>query len=87
MQHTHTLSLSLSLLLSLSLSLSLSLPQNRMASRAFPGRDKDASGDWSHDRCSIMKHLRRREVDVKLSGKGNSNSHGARSVHLIITMI
>ena len=26
------------------------------------------------------------KVDVRLSGKGNSNSHGARPVHLIITM-
>jgi len=26
------------------------------------------------------------EVDVRLPGKGNSNSHGARPVHLIITM-
>ena len=28
-----------------------------------------------------------RKVDVGLSGKGNSNSHGAKPVHLIITMI
>ena len=28
-----------------------------------------------------------RKVDVRLLGKGNSNSHGARPVHLIITMI
>jgi len=27
-----------------------------------------------------------RKVDVRLLGKGNSNSHGARPVHLIITM-
>jgi len=27
------------------------------------------------------------EVDVRLPGKGYSNSHGARPVHLIITMI
>ena len=26
-------------------------------------------------------------LDVRLPGKGNPNSHGARSVHLIITMI
>jgi hypothetical protein len=25
--------------------------------------------------------------DVRLPGKGNSNSHGARPVHLVITMI
>ena len=28
-----------------------------------------------------------RKVDVRLPGKGNSKSHGARPVHLIITMI
>jgi len=28
-----------------------------------------------------------RKVDVRLPGKGNSNSHGARPVHLIITTI
>ena len=28
-----------------------------------------------------------RKVDVRLPGKENSNSHGARPVHLIITMI
>ena len=28
-----------------------------------------------------------RKVDVRLPGKGNSNSHGARPVHLISTMI
>ena len=28
-----------------------------------------------------------RKVDVRLPGKGNSNSHGARPVHLILTMI
>jgi len=33
-------------------------------------------------------YLRRdRKVDVRLPGKGNSNSHGARPVDLIITMI
>jgi len=32
-------------------------------------------------------NLHGREVDVGLPGKGNSNSHGARPVHLIITMI
>jgi len=30
---------------------------------------------------------RARKVDVRLRGKGNSNTHGARPVHLIITMI
>ena len=28
-----------------------------------------------------------RKADVRLPGKGNSNSHGARPAHLIITMI
>ena len=28
-----------------------------------------------------------RKVDVRLPGKGNSNSQGARPVHLIVTMI
>jgi len=28
-----------------------------------------------------------RKVDVRLPGEGNSNSHDARPVHLIITMI
>ena len=28
-----------------------------------------------------------REVDVRLPGKGNSNSHGARPVHQIISVI
>ena len=28
-----------------------------------------------------------RNVDARLHGKGNSNSHGARPVHLIITMM
>ena len=31
--------------------------------------------------------LRVRKVDVRLPGKGNSKSHGARPVHLIIKMI
>ena len=28
-----------------------------------------------------------RKVDIRLPGKGNSNSHGARPVHLIISMV
>ena len=35
--------------------------------------------------CQIYPTLRK--VDVRLPGKGNSNPHGARPVHLIITMI
>ena len=36
--------------------------------------------DWSARYCAGG-------VDVRLPGKGNSNSHGARPVHLIITMM
>ena len=35
----------------------------------------------------LSLRLPARKVDVRLPGKGNSNSHGARPVHLIITMI
>ena len=35
----------------------------------------------------IRREMRFRKVDVRLPGKGNSNSHGARPVHLIISMI
>ena len=40
--------------------------------------------------CEVLHHQFRhlfRKVDVRLPGKGNSNSHGARPVHLTITMI
>jgi len=41
------------------------------------------------ERKSVLEDglLSVRKVDVRLPGKGNSNSHGARPVHLIITMI
>ena len=35
----------------------------------------------------VQEHRLLRKVDVRLPGKGNSNSHGARPVHLTITMI
>jgi len=35
----------------------------------------------------LQVHSRPRKVDVRLPGKGSSNSHGAGPVHLIITMI
>ena len=38
-------------------------------------------------RCSAPYICHPREVDVRLPGKGNSKSHGARPVHLIIKMI
>ena len=37
-------------------------------------------------RNELLAYLRG-EVDIRLPGKGNSNSHGARPVHLIITTI
>ena len=37
---------------------------------------------------SVQRRFARlRQVDVRLHGKGNSNSHGARLVHLTITMV
>ena len=44
----------------------------------FPGRLVAIDVRLMHD----MQY-----VDVRLSGKGNLNSYGARPVHLIITMI
>ena len=35
----------------------------------------------------FTKAICARKVDVRLPGEGNSNSHGARPIHLIITMI
>ena len=35
----------------------------------------------------VMSCGRSRKVDARLHGKGNSNSHGARLIHLIITMM
>ena len=32
-------------------------------------------------------HSRARKVDVRLPGKGNSNSHGTRLVYIIMTMM
>jgi len=46
-------------------------------------------GVWFYERGTpgVKSGGRFRKVDVRLPGKGNSNSHGARPVHLIITMI
>ena len=38
---------------------------------------------WRDERQAVLD----RKVDVRLPEQGNSNSHGARPVHLIITMI
>ena len=37
--------------------------------------------------CLVLKVPPPRKVDVRLPGKGNSNSHGARPVRVIITMM
>jgi len=44
----------------------------------------DLAGVEVRPRCIHQNLLRK--VDVRLPGKGDSNSHGARPVHLIITM-
>ena len=48
-----------------------------------PGSHRSSSGPSQPalDTCTHTK------VDVRLPGKENSNSHGARPIHLIITMI
>jgi len=44
---------------------------------------------WREPPSPVLHHVLRltRKVDVRLPGKGDSNSHGARPVILIITMI
>ena len=37
--------------------------------------------------CPMVHCMRPRKVDIRLPGKGNSKSHGARPVHQIISMI
>ena len=39
------------------------------------------------EECPSLARSNHRKVDVRLPGKGNSNSYGARPLHLIITMI
>ena len=52
------------------------------------GRDGGTNGrDDFRQGWARGVHLLARTVDVRLPGKGNSNFHGARPVHLIITMI
>ena len=45
-----------------------------------PAQIHDSNRGYQHETVT-------RKVDVRLPGKGNSNSHGTRPVHLIITMI
>ena len=35
----------------------------------------------------VLNSVRPRKLDIRLPGKGNSNSYGARPVHQIISMI
>jgi len=59
------------------------------------GGDEDEAEGEHEDHAQLvppllrLQHVRHlfRKVDVRLPEKGNSNSHGARPVHLIITMI
>jgi len=58
------------------------------------GAEDDAELEERHRPGEEGQHVPRRQivpplrkVDVRLPGKGNSNSHGARPVHLIIPMI
>ena len=41
----------------------------------------------SYFACCVWGRCFTRKVDVRLPGKENSEAHGARPVHLIITMI
>ena len=42
----------------------------------------------THRRVDEKDGIRQnRRVDIRLHGKGHSNAHGARPVHLIITMV
>ena len=52
------------------------------------GREVDQPGSHLFDGLGFGRVLEgSRKVDVRLPGKESSNSHGARPVHLIITMI
>ena len=52
----------------------------------LPGRKKESADGITS--CLLWGlGVGARQVDVRLPGKGDSNSHGARPVHLIITMI
>ena len=76
------------------------VPSARESAAAFRVSGLLGVGDEGHlllvDRAHVRLQVRRRpalqrfefrKVDVRLPGKGNSSSHGARPVHLIITMI
>ena len=52
----------------------------------YQGSDSESHPEHRQQQCLDMMHGPTKKVDVRLPGKGNSNSHGARPVHLIITM-
>ena len=58
-----------------------SLGRERILDRQPPGPKS------LNDRDGFSRPVLCRKVDVRLPGKGNSNCHGAKPVHLIITMI
>jgi len=59
--------------------------------RGGPGRPRSRQGarrrSWPATPAAACTQSATIKVDVRLPGKGNSNSCGARPVHLIITMI
>jgi len=64
----------------------------RFALRQSTGSNAELKERRAFDDPSTSSPMRRsmscnKKVDVRLPEKGNSNSHGARPVHLIITMI
>jgi hypothetical protein len=77
--------ISLSLPLSLARSLALSLLLSRSLARSLPRSLAHSLTRLGRRRCTGTTSARK--VDVRLPGKENSNSHGARPVHLITRMI
>ena len=73
--HARTLSLSLSLSLTLSRTHTVSLSCNHPLCLPPPG-----GVSWARHPCSCSAS-HPRKVDIRLPGKGDSNSHGARPVH------
>ena len=51
------------------------------------GQTAPRTGRGCPHKGPYVERVRFRKVDVRLSGKGNSTSHIARPVHLIITLI
>ena len=70
-----------------------SIPDGTTCKRVQVSENSSLQATHAHSERKIAQPGRRcrcpraRNVDVRLPGKGNSNSPGARPVHLIITMI